>query len=100
MTDREKEIVASFKPWVAAFKRDDAEGMRAAAEAWYPAEPIPKEAKPTQANLRNSEMAALYRDGKATVHDLASRYNLSPYTVASYLSAKGLYVPVVLAESM
>ena len=46
MTDREKEIVASFKPWVAAFKRDDAEGMKAAADAWYSEEKqyAPKEA--------------------------------------------------------
>tara|TARA_R110000868_G_scaffold236522_2_gene490566 strand:+ start:4593 stop:4865 length:273 start_codon:yes stop_codon:yes gene_type:complete len=40
MTDREKEIVASFRPWVKAFKRDDAEGMRIAGEAWYSTDPF------------------------------------------------------------
>lgn len=34
MTDREKEIVASFKPWVKAFARNDFGAMKAAAEAW------------------------------------------------------------------
>lgn len=100
LTKREKEIVASFKPWAKACGRDDFAGMMAAERAWYRADTAPIEYKPTEADLRNNEMAALYRDGKATVHELSARYNLTPMTVASYLTGRGLKVPFILAESV
>jgi hypothetical protein len=34
MTDREREIVASFKPWVNAFKRDDETAMLDMEKHW------------------------------------------------------------------
>ena len=35
MTDREREIVASFKPWVKAFKRGDDQACGAIEKVWH-----------------------------------------------------------------
>lgn len=34
MTEREKEVLSSFRPWVKAFKRNDAEAMLTLEKQW------------------------------------------------------------------